>query len=112
MKLLIFVLNDVEKLEPILTKLEHKGVRGATILQSKGMAMALENYFDGSFLGSLRAVLEPDREENRTVFMVIQEEKIPMVVETIEEVAGNFDKPNSGIIFSLPLDFIKGLPNT
>ena len=112
MKLLVFVLHDVEKLESVLTKLEHKGVRGATILQSKGMAMALENYFDGSFLGSLRAVLEPDREENRTIFMAISEEKIPMVVETIEEVTGSFNKPNTGIIFSLPLDFIKGIPNT
>jgi len=112
MKLLIFVLNDIEKLEPILTKLEHKGIRGATIIQSRGMAMALENYFDGSFLGSLRAVLEPDREENRTVFMVIDEEKIPIVVEIIEATVGSLDRPNSGIVFSLPLDFIKGLPNT
>ena len=34
MKMLIFVLNRVEKLEPALNKLEHAGLRGATVLSS------------------------------------------------------------------------------
>lgn len=109
MKLLFFVLNRVEKLEPVLNKLEHIGLRGATVLQSRGMAMTLENYFDGSFIGSLRAVMEPDREENRTVFMVLKEEDVAKAIEAIEEVAGSFDAPNSGIAFTLPLDFVKGI---
>ena len=72
--MLIFVLNRVEKLEPALNKLEHAGLRGATVLSSRGMAMTLDKYCDGSFLGSLRAMMEPDREENRTVFMVLKDE--------------------------------------
>lgn len=50
MKLLVFVLDKVENLEPVLNKFEHIGIKGATILESKGMARALESYFDGSFL--------------------------------------------------------------
>ena len=42
MKLLVFVLDKVENLEPVLNKFEHIGIRGATILESKGMARALE----------------------------------------------------------------------
>lgn len=61
MKLMVLILHPVEKLEPVLEKLERAGVRGATVLSSRGMAMALENYTDGSFLGSLRSVLDPDR---------------------------------------------------
>lgn len=109
MKLLFFVLNRVEKLEPVLNKLEHLGLRGATVLESRGMAMTLGNYFDGSFIGSLRAVMEPDREENRTVFMVLKDEDVPKAVAGIEEVAGNFNTPNSGIVFTVPLDFVKGV---
>lgn len=109
MKLLVFVLNKVEKLEPVLNKFEHIGIRGATVLESKGMAMALENYFDGSFIGSLRAVMEPDREENRTVFAVLKDEDVQKAVDAIEEVAGSFSAPNSGIVFTLPVDFVKGI---
>ena len=108
-KLLVCVISDVEKLEDILQKLERNSITGATIIQSKGMAMALENYFDGSFLGSLRAVLEPGREENSTIFMAIKEDKIPTAVKLIEEVIGDFGNPNTGIIFSVPIDFIKGI---
>lgn len=109
MKLLVFVLNRTEKLEEVLNALEHAGLRGATVIESRGMAMTLEKYFDGSFLGSLRAVMEPDREENRTVFMVLKEEQVERAVAEIERVAGSFDKPNSGIAFTLPVDFVKGI---
>ena len=98
--MLIFVLNRVEKLEPALNKLEHAGLRGATVLSSRG---------DGSFLGSLRAMMEPDREENRTVFMVLKDEDVERAVAAVEEVAGSFNTPNSGIAFTLPVDFVKGI---
>ena len=107
--MLIFVLNRVEKLEPALTKLEHAGLRGATVLSSRGMAMTLDKYCDGSFLGSLRAMMEPDREENRTVFMVLKDEDVERAVAAVEEVAGSFNTPNSGIAFTLPVDFVKGI---
>ena len=105
--MLIFVLNRVEKLEPALNKLEHAGLRGATVLSSRGMAMTLDKYCDGSFLGSLRAMMEPDREENRTVFMVLKDEDVERAA--VEEVAGSFNTPNSGIAFTLPVDFVKGI---
>lgn len=38
LKLLVFVLDKVENLEPVLNKFEHIGIKGATILESKGMA--------------------------------------------------------------------------
>ena len=109
MKLLVFVLNRVEKLEPALNKLEHAGLRGATVISSRGMAMTLEKYCDGSFLGSLRAMMEPDREENCTVVMVMREEDVERAVACVEEVTGSFDTPNSGIVFALPVDFVKGI---
>lgn len=109
MKMLVFVLNRTEKLEPVLNRLEHAGLRGATVISSRGMAMTLEKYYDGSFLGSLRAMMEPDREENCTVFMVLPDEDVARAVETVEAVAGSFQSPNSGIAFTLPVDFVKGI---
>ena len=59
--------------------------------------------------GSLRAMMEPDREENRTVFMVLKDEDVERAVAAVEEVAGSFNTPNSGIAFTLPVDFVKGI---
>lgn len=109
MKLLVFVLNQVELLPAVLRKLEYAGLRGATILQSRGMAMTLSKSFGGSFLGSLYAMMDPDRDENKTVFMVLKDEEVRKAIELIESEAGDFDKPNTGILFTVPVDFTKGI---
>lgn len=109
MKLLIFVLDKVENLEPVLNKFEHIGIKGATILESKGMARALESYFDGSFLGSLRAVMEPDRQDNRTVFALLNDEDVPRAMDAIEQVNGSFSQPGTGIAFTLPVADVRGV---
>ena len=108
MKLLVFILNKTQMLETILEKLELGGITGATILQSKGMAMALENYMGASFLGSLRAVMEPDREENRTILMALSEENVEKAVEIIDGVI-DLQEPNTGVLFTVPIDMIKGI---
>ena len=43
MDLLIFILNDHEKLDAILTELEKSGIRGATVIDSTGMAKVLHH---------------------------------------------------------------------
>lgn len=107
MKLLILVLNQVEELEHVLEQLERSNIRGATILSSRGMAMALENYMDGSFLGSLRAVMEPDHAENRTIFMALRDDQVQTALDAIGRVL-DLDEPHTGVAFTLPIDFIKG----
>lgn len=109
MKLLVFVVDKVELLPTVLQKLEYQGLRGATILKSKGMAMTLSRSFGGSLLGSLYAMMDPDREENRTVFMVLKDKDVYKVLKIIESVIGDFNNPNNGIFFTVPVDFVKGI---
>lgn len=109
MKLLVFVVNEVERLPEALQKLEYAGLRGATILQSQGMAMTLSKSFGGSLLGSLYAMMDPDRDENKTVFMVLKDEEVPKAIELVESVLGDFNQPYSGILFTVPVDFTKGI---
>lgn len=109
MKLLVFVLNRVEKLAPVLKKLEYAGYGGATVLTSRGMGAILSKYFGGSLLGSLYTMLDPDQEESKTVFMVLKEEDISKVVALIETEVGSLEAPNSGIAFAVPIDFVKGI---
>lgn len=111
MKLLILILNKIELLDELLEAMADAQIGGATILHSRGMARELYNsgHEDDMFLGSLRAILDPDREENLTILTVVREEQVQLAVQVIEKVVGDLSKPDTGILFTLPVDYIKGI---
>lgn len=111
MKLLFLVLNKVECLDKILTRLGKSGIMGATILDSKGMAHSLEGHDELRFMASLRLLMNPAHKENKTIFMVLPDEKIETVFKIMNEVTGGLDKPDTGILFTVPLDRVEGLEN-
>ncbi|MGL4345005.1 MAG: P-II family nitrogen regulator [Cellulosilyticaceae bacterium] len=110
MKLLVLILNKVEALDDVLSGLADNGIKGATIIDSTGMARALA-HTDGeySFLGSLRAILDPDREQNKTILMVLEESQISVVKRVLHETIGGLSGPDTGIMFAVPIDFVQGL---
>lgn len=112
MKLLFFVLNKPDKLDDVLTAFIDKGIRGATVLESMGMARLLSNRHDDAeipFLGSLRTFLNPEREKSNVIFTIIQDDQLDGAVEAIESVVGDLGCQDTGVIFSVPVDFTKGL---
>ena len=109
MKLMVFILNKVDALELFLCRLAEEGIRGATIVSSTGMAKALFDFGDESFFGSLRAILDPTHEENKTILMVVEESQIQTILQVIDEVVGDLSKPDTGIVFTLPIDMVKGM---
>jgi len=112
MKLLFFVLNETEKLDDVLTELATNGIKGATVIDSMGMARILSNNHDDneiSFLSSLRSFLSPEREKNNLIFTVIRENQLETAVKAIESVTGDLSRKNTGVIFSVPVDFTKGI---
>jgi len=112
MKLLFFILNETEKLDDVLTELATNGIKGATVIDSMGMARILSNNHDEneiSFLSSLRSFLNPEREKNNLIFTVIRETQLETAVKAIESVTGDLSQKNIGVIFSVPVDFTKGI---
>lgn len=108
MKLLVLILNEFGKLDELLLKLNDARISGATILNSSGMARTLVEIGDENLFGSLRHLLDLDRNENRTILMVLDEEKVATTIALIESVVGNLDLPGTGILFTVPIDFVKG----
>ena len=112
MRLIIFVLNKTEKLDAILTEFAQKEICGATVIDSMGMARILVGKHDEDeipFLGSLRAFLNPEREKSKVIFAAIQDDRLDEVVEAIEGVVGDLSNKDTGVIFSVPLDYTKGI---
>ena len=108
MKLLIIVLNKVECLDKLLTSFGKQRIPGATILDSKGMAHALDGFNELSFMLSLRMVLNPEHKESKTLFMVIKEDEVSVVSDIVNRVTGGLDQPDTGILFTLPVDHLEG----
>lgn len=108
MQLVIIVLNKIEVLDKMLKKFGDANIPGATILDSKGMAMELGEIDELRFLGSLRMVLNPAHHESRTIFLVVDEEKIPTISEILNDVTGGLDKPDTGVMFSVPVNYTEG----
>ena len=109
MKLLVIVLNKTECLERLLTSFGNNQIPGATIIDSKGMAQELEQFSDMDFMFSLRMLINPAHRENKTIFMAVPEELVPKVSKIVNEVTGGLDKPDTGILFTVPIDYIEGI---
>ncbi|MEG2429521.1 MAG: hypothetical protein RSA79_02480 [Oscillospiraceae bacterium] len=109
MQVLFLVLNKVDCLENLLINLAQAGVKGGTIIDSTGMARALGDSEDNNIWGSLRMLLDPQREESKTLFFILENEQVATVRKIINEVTGGLDKPDSGIMFGFDLLFVEGL---
>ncbi len=107
MQMLVLVLNKTEKLDDILKALLDIGIRGATILESTGMARALDRD-ELSIFGSLRMVVDKDRETSKTIFMAVQNSLVEKARETIDEVVGGLCRPDTGVLIGLPINFFDG----
>jgi hypothetical protein len=112
MKLLFLVLNRVEKLDDILTAFLCNDIKGATVIDSIGMARLLSCKHDEdeiSFLSSLRVFLNPEREKSNIILTVIQDSQLDIAVSVIESVIGDLSAKDNGVVFSVPVDFAKGI---
>lgn len=109
MKLVVIVLNKLDCLDKLLTAFGKNSIPGATILSSRGMAQTLEAHDELRFIGSLRMLMNANYKENRTILMVVPDEKVDTVVELVDKATGGLNQPDSGILFTLPIDRVEGM---
>ncbi|HDJ23346.1 MAG: hypothetical protein B5M54_03770 [Candidatus Aminicenantes bacterium 4484_214] len=107
MKLVVLILNKVEKLEEILEGFIEVGVSGATIIDSIGMGHVLAE--EVPIFAGLRFMFAGARPHNKTIISVIKEEKEKEVINLIKKIIGDLNQPGTGIIFTLQLDQVEGL---
>ena len=111
MKLMIFVLNKTEKLDDVLCEFVRKNICGATLLDSTGMVHMLAGKHGEDeipFLGSLRQFLSSDREQNNVILAAIDDEQVEQAVAAIESVVGDLSNEDTGVVFCVPIDYMKG----
>lgn len=108
MKLVVMILNKTEALESLLENMTDAGITGATIIDSTGMARVIGEY-DSMIMWSLRKMLNPERQHNKTIFTVVPDEQVATVSEIMKKSVGDLNAPDTGILFTVPIDHVEGL---
>ncbi len=108
MKLLVFVLNREELLDDVLAAYVEAGIEGATILDSEGMGRFLT--YEVPLFADFKEFMKGNKPYNKTIISVVKhEERIPELITLLDSVCGDLSKPGTGIVFTVPIDFYKGL---
>ncbi len=106
--LLICVVSNTALVNEIVSGFLDIGVTGATVIDSHGMlqlAGARIPVFSG-----FRQLLEGDRQPNRTLFSVIDDDKtLNEAMRLVEDACGDLEEPSTGIMFVVPVTRVKGL---
>lgn len=109
MKLVVIILNKTECLDTLLETFKENGMPGATIIDSKGMIQELSDSNDFRIVGSLRDLFTPSHTENKTIIMAAHDEDIRAISEIVNHATGGLNKPDTGILFTVPIDHLEGL---
>lgn len=112
MYMILFVLQDISKLEEILLAWEKVGVKGITIMRSLGMAHAKRHGLreDIPIFPSLDDFISRDEDFNRTLFTVVDDDAmIDRIIAVTETVTGDLDDPNTGLLIVLPVVRARGM---
>ena len=108
MKLMVLILNKTDVLDNLLEGLSAAGIGGATIIESSGLATTLSR-LDSSFISSsIRAILSGSEDDNRTIMSVIRNDQLEIARKVIYNTVGDLSSPNTGILFTVPIDFVEG----
>ncbi len=107
MKLLVLILNKVEKLEEVLEGFLEVGVTGATIIDSIGMGHVISE--EVPIFAGLRFMFAGAKPHNKMIFSVITDDKEDPVITVLKKILGDLGQTGTGIVFTIPLDRVEGL---
>ncbi len=103
------ILHDLTYMPEILESWKEIGVPGVTILHSIGGFQASE-LVRKSGLGGFLKMFEEVRSPQRTLFSLIDDQAmLEQAISEADRVVKGFDRPRSGILFTLPIGQVLGL---
>lgn len=113
MYLIMFVLDDPDRLEEILEAWAEAGVNGVTVLSSTGLGRIRQRagYRDDMpLIPGLGDFYNRTEEYHRTIFTVVKDDKtVEKVVDATEAIIGDLNLPDTGMLVVLPVSQAYGL---
>lgn len=112
MQAIFLVLKQIELVDKIMSELYSAGIKGATAIDSEGMASSLTRTNENTPMVHLLLDIlsgEDDSHKSKTIFIIVKDEQVEDVKRAVHSVTGDLSKPNAGIMFGLPVSFVEGI---
>lgn len=112
--LLVFVLNDPDKLYDLLDAWESTGIRGVTIFESSGLGRIRQAGIkdDLPLMPNLNDLFKSSETRHRTLFTIVSgKENIDAIVKATQSVTGDLEQENTGLLFTVPVSELFGKKN-
>jgi nitrogen regulatory protein P-II 1 len=108
MELLVCVVDRERHLSRILSGFVELGIRGATVINSEGMAHHVGDALP--VMAGLQSLLIKTRPTSATVFSVIDDAAlVEAAIRMISEICGGIEEPGTGIVFTVPVSRAVGM---
>jgi hypothetical protein len=112
--LIVVIMPNIDRCQDVLETWERLGVTGITIVESAGLHSLKQMRLmrdDIPLMPSMRHVLEAEEYHHRTAFVVVEDgfDLEGLVQATEQAVCGDFNAPDSGLIFVVPVLMARGL---
>lgn len=107
--LLVVILDDLTRLADLMAAWKRVGVPGVTLLQSFG-GYRTQDWLERIGLGGLSRLFDQGEVRQRTLLSLIDDEELlERAISEADEVVGGFDRPHSGVLFTVPIGRTLGL---
>ena len=107
----IFVLKQEKYLDALLLALFDAGITDSTVVDCKDLmqTIAHETAEPPPIFGSLRHFLNPLYNNRKMIFTVMKEEQAVTARKVINEIVGDIEKLDIGLLLTVPLLNVEGL---
>ncbi len=109
MHMILFVLNDPDKLDELLDAWHQAGIEGATILESTGIYRRRPHLVAARYAFGFSSLVENQSRGHYTLLTIVPDEAmIQRCLEATEAIVGDLQQPNTGVLAAWPLSVTKG----
>ncbi|MFW6068095.1 MAG: P-II family nitrogen regulator [Chloroflexota bacterium] len=105
-------MNNLDQFPGVLDAWEAAELPGITILESTGMGNIRQAGLrdDVPLMPNLSDLFRSKEHHHRTLFTVVEnEEKVDEIVAISQEILGDLEQPDNGVLFVLPVSRVVGL---
>lgn len=111
MFMVMYVLDNPDKLDAVLEAWDAVGVSGVTIIESSGIYRQQTKRRRIPLRYGFEHLVERAERGNYTLFTLVEgEDVVERCIAAVERVVGSLSEPNTGVLAAWPLSVVRGLP--